>query len=163
MPGRASHPAAGQVPFDRGPALHDNSCGPGLHPNQPFLFTESIDHPALGIQDGEINGNTAIQAVSGAAQSGVVGAYGHLHSVQDSLVVLAPFDGLFGRLVHRETDRGVVVGRAHNQVHLGDQAVIVALIIVDQGAPGGLNATHAPARFGRNRYPDIGAGDLRVV
>ena len=131
--------------------------------NPQSLLTERIDHLALEIQDREIYGQTAIQAVCSAAQSGVVGAYRHLHPVQDSLVVLAPFDELFGRLIHREIDRGVVVGRAHNQVHLRDQAVTVALIIVDQGAPGGLNATYAPARFGRNRHPDMGAGDLRVV
>lgn len=54
LPGRAFYLAAGQVPFDRGPALYDNSCGPGLHPNQPFLLTENIDHPGLRIQDRKI-------------------------------------------------------------------------------------------------------------
>jgi hypothetical protein len=60
--------------------------------NRQFLFTHFFDHPVLGIHDRQINGKTAIQAVCGAAQSGVVGAYGHLHSVQDALIILARFD-----------------------------------------------------------------------
>jgi hypothetical protein len=46
-----------------------------------LLLGKIIDHAAAGIQDSEIYGETAIQAVNGTAQSGVIGAYGHLHSV----------------------------------------------------------------------------------
>ena len=38
---------------------------------------------------------------------------------------------------------------------LGDQAVVVAGVVVDQGAPGGFHATHAPAGLGRDRHPDV--------
>jgi hypothetical protein len=46
----------------------------------------------LRIHDRQIDSKTAIQAVCGAAQSGVVGAYGHFHPVQDSLIIFTHFD-----------------------------------------------------------------------
>ena len=74
--------------------------------------------------------------MSGAAQSRVVGAYGHFHLVQDSLVIDACLDKLFGSLVHREVDRGVIVGGADDEVDVGDQPLIVAGVVVNQRAPG---------------------------
>ncbi len=108
--------------------LRINRQGP---PIQPSLFTEMIDHSIPGVQDGKIYRHTAIQAVSRAAQSRVVGAYGHFHPVKNSLVVFASFDGLFSRLIYRKIDRGIIVCRPYDQVYLGDQAVVVALVVMN--------------------------------
>src|SRR5208337_5127744 len=56
------------------------------------LIFQRFDYPTLRVGDGEFHGQTAIQAVSGAAQSRVIGAYGHFHPVQDALVILAILD-----------------------------------------------------------------------
>ena len=74
------------------------------------LIPEGVDHLPLGVQDGHLHRNTAVQAVRGAAQSGVVGAYGHLHLVQDALVIGACLDELLGRLVDAQVHGGVIVG-----------------------------------------------------
>jgi len=44
------------------------------------LIAELVDHLAVLVVDGDFDRNTAIQAVGGAAQSRVVGGYGHFHA-----------------------------------------------------------------------------------
>ncbi len=65
------------------------------------LVYEPIDNITFGIDNGHIEGYTAIQAVRGTAQSRIIGAYGHLHFIQDSLIIVAVFDKLCGRLFDR--------------------------------------------------------------
>ena len=67
-----------------------------------------------------------------------------------------------GGLVHRHVHGRVVVGGADDEVNFGDETLGVALIVMDQGAPGGLHATNAPGGPGGNGHPDIFAGDFRV-
>jgi len=66
------------------------------------LISQRLDHVPCRVGNGDLQGNTTVQVVCGAAQSRVVGAYGHLHLVQDALVILAFLDELFGGLIHRQ-------------------------------------------------------------
>ena len=52
----------------------------GCSPLSSLIF-QAINHIRIRIQNSYFNSYTAIQAVSCAAQSWIVGTYGHLHLV----------------------------------------------------------------------------------
>ena len=66
-----------------------------------ILFVEPINQIPTSIDNGHIDGDTAVQAVSGAAQSWIIGTDCHLHFVQDSLIINAVFDQCRGGLFDR--------------------------------------------------------------
>jgi hypothetical protein len=53
------------------------------------LIGQPINLLAFGVDDGHCYGYTAIQAVGCAGHSGVVGTDGHLHPVEQPLIVVA--------------------------------------------------------------------------
>ena len=59
---------------------------------------------------------------------------------------LALVDQPLGRLLDRHADRGVVVGRAHDQVDLGQDAPLVGRVVVGERAARGLDAADALGR-----------------
>lgn len=68
---------------------------------QTGLFFQLINQIPTSIDNGHIDGDTAVQAVSGAAQSWIIGTDCHLHFVQDSLIIDAVFDQCRGGLFDR--------------------------------------------------------------
>ena len=65
------------------------------------LFFKSIDYISVVIDNGHFNSQTAIQAVGSTAQSWIIGTNGHLHFVEDGLVIDAVSDQLRGCLLDR--------------------------------------------------------------
>ena len=55
----------------------------------PISVLDGFNQLSLRVDDVKGQGNTAIQAVSCTGHSGVIGPDGHLHPVQDALVVSA--------------------------------------------------------------------------
>ena len=77
-------------------------------------------------------GHLAGHRVSGAGQTGVIGPKGHLHQVQQSLADFFPFlyDSLSG-LLKGHADGRVVVGGAHDEIGLLDDAIFVGDVMVN--------------------------------
>lgn len=75
-------------------AFHENiRLNPDVSRYKRFgLFCEPVNHISVGVDYSHINGNTAIQAVGSTAQSWIIGAYGHFHFVQYTLVIFAVLD-----------------------------------------------------------------------
>ena len=136
-----------------------------LRPVHDGLATvrERVEQLALGVEDIQFHREFAIQPVRGAGEARVIGADGHLHRVQHALVVLAIVDQAFGRLCDRHIDGRVVVRGTDDQVDLGEHALGVGLIVVDQRAPRRFRASHSPRRA--RCYFDAGLGtrDLGVM
>ncbi len=86
-----------------------------------------------------------------AGHAGVVGAERHLHHVELALVDVAALDDALGGVADGEVDAGVVVRRRDDEVHLGHDAVLVGVVVVDEVAARGLDGPDAPrGLLGRN-------------
>ncbi len=101
--------------------------------------------------------------MSGTGQTRVVGPNGHLHLIEDSLIVLALFDVVDGCPLHRHVHRRVVVGCSRDQVHVGDHPVRIRLIIMDERPSGRFNATDPPGSPRFHFLPDFCGHNFRVV
>ena len=101
--------------------------------------------------------------MGGAGQAEVVGAEGHLHVVEHGRRHITILDEMLGRLFHRQIDRGVVVGGGHDQVGVGDNALVIGAVVVDEGTARCLDDAHALARTGGRLVPGVLAGDLGIT
>ena len=125
----------------------------------------SLQHRAARVADPDLERHLARQRVRRAAVAGIVGAEGHLDHVQQALVRLDPgVQDAFGRFLDRHADRGVVVGRAHDQVDLLQDPLLVGHVVVGERAARRLHDPHPLARGLGGQDPVVlGVRDLRVA
>ncbi len=117
----------------------------------------------VGIGDDYGNSVTAVQAMSGAADSRVVGAHRHFYAVQNAFVEFSVAYESACRLVHAHVHRPQVVRGADDHVGADDQAVFVGGVVVDESAAGGFHASHATAGLGFHLRADVRVRDFRVL
>jgi hypothetical protein len=89
------------------------------------------NYVAASIQHFDVHHRTAIQAVSSAGNSRVIGADGHLHFVERPLVDLAALNHLQRSLFDAHVHGCDVVRGTHDQVGAGDAPVVVGGVVVD--------------------------------
>ena len=118
-----------------------------------------INHITFGIYDMECQGNAAIQAVSCTGHSGVIGPNGHLHLVQDSLVVFAVFNERGYSLFHTHIHWTDIVGGSNDEICVFDTTILISDIIMNQGSPRSLNNPHTSSSFRFDFRPDVGIGN----
>ena len=72
-------------------------------------------------------------------------------------------DQTLGGLGDRQIDGSVVVGCAHDQIGVGDQAVGIGRVVVNERAARRFRATDTPSRTRCHLHSSLGAGDLRII
>ena len=99
-----------------------------------------------GVVNFELERRFAGEGVRSAGHTGVVRPKRHLHHVEFSLVHVAAGDDGPGGVADGEVDAGVVLRRRDDEVHLGNDAVLVGMVVVDEVAARGLDDAYAVAR-----------------
>ena len=122
---------------------------------------QCLDDLPRGVVDPQDERHLPGQRVRGAAIARVVGAEGHLHHVEEAVVHLASVDETLGGLLDRHLDRSRVVHGGHHEVDRGQDAVGVALVVMNQRAARGLDDSDALGRRLGGQPSHFGARDLR--
>ena len=80
----------------------------------------------------------------GAAKAWIVGAERHLDPIQNPFIDDHAFlNKRLCRFLDGHAHRGIVVGRADDQVHFGQHAALICPIVMCQRAARGLDNAHA--------------------
>ena len=95
-----------------------------------FSLIENLDLDRLG---------TRLNGMGGATKAKIVGAISHFDMVENRLVDLTVFYEMACRLANRQIDRPLVVGCGNDDIGIGNNALTVGIIMMDEGTAGRLD------------------------
>ena len=127
-----------------GPRAPPLGAHPGPLNGAAGALAQAIHHLAGGVHQFQFQGHLA-DGMGGAGQAGVVGADGDFDVVEQGFGQFLAVQVVGGHLANGGVHDLVVIGGGDDEVGLGDQAVGVGLVVVEEGAARGLD--HADAHW----------------
>ena len=101
--------------------------------------------------------------MGGTAETGIVSSEGHFDHVQHAFGHDgALLDQTAGRFINGHAHGRVIIGGAHDEIHLGHHAALIGPVMMRQGAARRLDTAHAFGRLLGGNDMEIRRSDLGI-